>query len=264
MKSRDDSLEDKPNYRDMAKTTGPWARQDGLFASLKASPLFGGLPDPTLRDLLGAFRHETWPARSPAMTTAQAAERLYLVIDGRMKVCRINPETGREVGLMLLGPGDAFDIVSLLDDKPLVGSAQALDDLEVASVALWRVRGWRDAYPEFNRALYPYLIQQLRSFADLASELALFDTDTRLARLILRHVTTDGSNAVLHPIDDLSHETLASLIGSVRVVVNRHIQELKRDGIISARRGHLEVEDVASLENRCRRPTRCHALPGAA
>jgi CRP-like cAMP-binding protein len=233
---------------------------DALLSALGGSPLFGDLQDRVLRDLLGAFRYETWLARSPAITPAHTAERFYVIVAGRLEVCRINPDTGREVGLMLLGPGDAFDVVSLLDGNPFVGSTQALDDLEVASAPLRRVRAWRDEHPQFDRALSLYLAQQLRLLADLASELALYDTDVRLARLILRYTASDRPEAPLRPIDDLSHETLASLIGSVRVVVNRHIQGLKRDGVISARRGHLAVEDLGSLVRRCRNPAAPRAL----
>jgi CRP-like cAMP-binding protein len=237
------------------------AHSDPLLSALGESPLFCGLPDTALRDLLGAFRHETWRARSPAMTPTHTAERFYVVVAGRLKICRINPDTGREVGLLLLGPGDAFDVLRLLDGEPLAGSTQALDDLEVVSTPLRRVCAWREEHPEFDRALRPYLAQQLRSLADLASELALYDTNVRLARLILRHVAPDRSETAPRPIDDLSHETLASLIGSVRVVVNRHIQELKRDGVISARRGHLAVEDLGSLVRRSRNRSAPCGLP---
>jgi CRP/FNR family transcriptional regulator len=184
------------------------------------------------------------------MTHEHTAERFYVIVAGRLKVCRVNPQTGREVGLLLLGPGDALDIVSLIDGEPLAACTEALDDLEVVSAPLARVREWKAEHRAFDRALHRYLARQIRSLANLASELVLYDTDVRLARLIVRHVARDSDTA-LRPIEHLSHETLASLIGSVRVVVNRHNQDLKRGGIISTRRGQLSVNDLESLVERC-------------
>ncbi|OQX58508.1 MAG: hypothetical protein B5M52_05360, partial [Helicobacteraceae bacterium 4484_230] len=48
-------------------------------------------------------------------------------------------------------------------------------------------------------------------------------------------------------INDLSHEALAQMIGSVRKVVNLNIQELKKEGIIDASRGNLSVKDLQAL-----------------
>ncbi|NOX76349.1 MAG: winged helix-turn-helix domain-containing protein [Gammaproteobacteria bacterium] len=72
------------------------------------------------------------------------------------------------------------------------------------------------------------------SLAGRASDLALHNTETRLARLI----------------NDLSHESLAEMIGSVRVVVNRQLQHWKQEGIVDAHRGHLEVEALQELMRR--------------
>jgi len=41
------------------------------------------------------------------------------------------------------------------------------------------------------------------------------------------------------------------MIGTVRVVANRKIQNLKRRGIIDAHRGHLVVKDLDALIKQC-------------
>jgi len=44
---------------------------------------------------------------------------------------------------------------------------------------------------------------------------------------------------------------MARMIGSVRVVVNRHIQEFKRIGLISTSPGQLVVQDLRRLREYC-------------
>jgi len=80
-----------------------------------------------------------------------------------------------------------------------------------------------------NRTLLPYLGKQIRDLEELASDLSLHDTATRLAKLILRHLDHESQQQQeLKLINDLSNEELASMIGSVRVVVNRHLIKLKK------------------------------------
>ena len=85
------------------------------FNVLHKSPLFADLDAPTVENMLLAFHRETWKKHAPAMSSAQTLEHFYLVIDGRLKISRINPDTGRELTIFLLGPGDVFDIICLLD-----------------------------------------------------------------------------------------------------------------------------------------------------
>ena len=214
---------------------------------LKQSPLFGNLGEALIQDMLLSFRMETWKRGAIVMDQDKTDQSFYVLISGRVKVTRINPDTGRDFTLVLLGPGDGFDVVSLLDGKRHNISVVPLDDIEVVSSPIGTIHDWIERHPEFNKAFLPYLGKQLRQISNLASDLALHDTETRLAKLFLQHTTQSNPHPRLKLIHDLSNEELASMIGSVRVVVNRHLQELKREGIITLRRGHLEVRELHAL-----------------
>ncbi|GMT46590.1 MAG: Crp/Fnr family transcriptional regulator [bacterium] len=215
--------------------------------ALKESALFGNLAKPVIQDMLLSFRMETWQKGATIMEPEETVRRFYVLISGRVKVTRTNPETGREFILFLLGSGDGFDVVSLLDGRKHNITVVAMDDLEVLSSPIDTIHDWIERHPEFNKAFLPYLGQQLRQISDLASDLALHDTETRLTKLFLQHTTQSNPHPRLKLICDFSHEELASMIGSVRTVVNRHLQELKKEGIITARRGHLEVNELHAL-----------------
>ena len=75
------------------------------FNALRRSPLFSNLDERTLQGMLLQFRRETWMKNSPAMDSSRTIDRFYVIISGRMKVCRMNPDTGRELTIFLLGPG---------------------------------------------------------------------------------------------------------------------------------------------------------------
>jgi len=205
-----------------------------------------------LDDMLSLFRRDTW--RKGAQLNAEMFQaRFYLLIDGRVEVTRVNPETGRCITLSLLGPGDGIDVVTLLNNDPHDVQPIAMDDVMLISVPIKDARDWIDKHPEFNRNFLPYLGEQMRKLEDLSTDLALHDTMTRLARLILRHIAPHHPHSVnnkytLKLIHDLHDESLARMVGSVRQVVNRHLQHWRKQGILHKQNFHTEVRELEALQ----------------
>jgi len=77
-------------------------------------------------------------------------------------------------------------------------------------------------------------------------DLSFYNTSERLIKLISKNINHNNPNK-LSLIHNLSHEVIASLIGTVRKVLNRHIQQLKDDGIITVKRKNIEIRDTQKL-----------------
>ncbi len=214
---------------------------------LKQSELFGGLEDTVIRDMLLMFRRETWLKKSIVMEPEQTIKQFFVIISGRVKVERVNPNTGKEFTLFLMGPGDGFDVLPLLDGRQHNVSIVAMDDLEVLSATFDTMHDWIEKHPCFNSTFLPYIGKQIRQISNLASDMALHDTGTRLMKLFLQHTVQDTPPPHLKLINDFSNEELAGMIGSVRVVVNRYLQKLKKEDIVISRRGMLEIKDLHAL-----------------
>ena len=218
---------------------------------LEKSPLFGGLPKQSLDRMMQEFAWKTWPGRLH-LPAEQHELYFHIIISGRIEVSRNHPDTGRSVTMWLLGPGDGFDIITLLDGKYHDAIFVTLDNVETLVAPVDTVRQWLLNHPDFNRSFLPYLGRQMRYLENLSTDLVLHDTITRLARLILHYVDRDHlfDNQSHYPvalINDLSHDALARMIGSVRSVVNRHMQQLKKDGAVQFHRGFIAVKDLEML-----------------
>jgi len=229
---------------------------------LKQSDLFTGLNDAQLQAMLNIYRHETW-SKGAHLPPQLSNELFTVIIAGRVELTRVNPETGRVVTLYTLGAGDAFDVITLLDGKEHDLHPVALESLEFLTAPIDRIRRWIETAPEFNRAFLPYLGEKVRRLENLSSDLALYETVTRLAKLILQQATPiapliapiiakDGSKS-LPLINTLSDDAMARMIGSVRVVVNRHLQDFIQMGLITTSRGELVVRDLEKLREYCER-----------
>jgi len=213
--------------------------------------LFAGLDEAVLDDMLSLFRRDTW-RRGAQLDAELFKDRFYIIIEGRLEICRVNPDSGKSISLALLGPGDGIDVVTLLNNEPHEMQPMTIDDVSLISVPIKDARDWIDRHPEFNRNFLPYLGEQMRRLEDLSTDLALYDTMTRLARLILRHLIPHSKSSInqaysLDLINDLHDESLARMVGSVRQVVNRHLQHWRKQGILHKKNFKTEVTELEAL-----------------
>ena len=223
-----------------------------LRRSLASSPLFKGLDDALLDAIVMAGQQVSWSKKHEA-DAAYFTEHFLVIVQGRLEAGRLDPNTNKPFTLFVLGPGDGYDIVPLLDGRLHDNRAVALDDMLLLSLPVNRVRQWLADYPQMNSNFLHYAVSCLRHMENLATDLALHDTLKRLANLILRHVDplhdTGTCPYPVHLIHDLKHEKLARMIGSVRQVVNQHLQKLKQSGALEHNARNLFVRDLELLKS---------------
>jgi CRP-like cAMP-binding protein len=217
---------------------------------LQNSPLFAQLDDVLLDDMMERFQVQSWPAKR-AVPLETISENFHVIVSGRARIEQIESKSGRTVTIFLLAPGDVFDILQLLTNIPCEGIITAIDRLELLTISTREVRRWIGSHPEFNISFLPYLGRQIRTLVQFGGDLALHDTETRLAHLVMRHIDYDDDGQFhIRLINDLPHEVLASMIGSVRAVVNRQLQNWRRRGLISLEHGHIHIEKLDRLLQR--------------
>ena len=212
------------------------------------------IPHDQLDIMLQGFRRETW--EKGVRIEIDTLERFVVVTRGRIELIRTDYSSGRDLTIFLLHPGDAFDVITLLDGEPHDLTPIALDQVDLLSIPLDSAREWLRTHPEFNQQFLPYLGHQMRALENLATDLAFHDTVTRLGRLLTQHLLPNQqpltkTSQSFELLNNLTHETLARMIGSVRVVVSRHIQHWKHNGTVSTGRKHLTIRNLQGLLNGC-------------
>lgn len=184
------------------------------------------------------------------LNSADTKNYFYFVMSGKIKIYQIDFETSREQTLYLLSRGDMFDVVSLLDGQPNQYISEVLEDADVIQIPLVDVKKMVLDDPEFRQYFYAYLAQQLRSMENLAVSLSFYDVYHRVLQLFARFTETRDGKPRLKVIDNLKHEEIASMVGSVRKVVNRSLQKLKSDGIIELSRKNIHIKNFQKLLDR--------------
>jgi CRP-like cAMP-binding protein len=174
----------------------------------------------------------------------------YFIIRGKIKISQINLEDGKEQTLYMLSSDDMFDVASLLDGKEREAVIEVIEEAEVLEIPRESVRELLAKEPAFQKLFFPYIAKQLRSMEDLAVDLSLYSVYQRLIRLFIRNLEQNSIKPRLKIINNLSHEEIASMVGSVRKVVNRALQQLKKEGVINLSRKKIELNSIQKLLNK--------------
>ncbi len=221
--------------------------------TLHACELFKELTREELGSILGDCRLRHFH-KGAVIDNDDGVEYFNIVLDGGVKLMHTDPTTGRSIVLFLLGRGDVFDVLSLLDGDAHHCDPVSVDDLKLLRAPMVKARQWLEEYPALNAKFLPYIGHQMRHLEEFAETVVFDDTATRLAKLILRHADTQAPTEEGHYpvrlINSLSHELLAEMIGSVRSVVTTQLQKLKKEELILHRRGYLAVKKLEELKMR--------------
>jgi len=181
------------------------------------------------------------------LSSVDTENYFYFVISGKIKIYQIDLATAKTLTLYMLSHGDMFDVVSLLDGRPNDYVSEVLEETHLIQLPLADVQQLILDDSKFRQYFYSYLAQQLKSMEDLAVSLSFYDVYQRVIQLFARFSEVKEGKAVLRVIDNVSHEEIAAMVGSVRKVVNRTLQKLKQDGIIEVSRKKIHIQDFKRL-----------------
>ena len=204
-----------------------------LPAFFRKFPLFADLDDRELGAIAAVAKSRRYAKDDVIFYADESGDIFCLIRDGQVKVTMISPE-GKEIILKLLGPGDFFGEMALLDDEPRSATVVATEPLEI--VTIWRNDFLQILQENFTltRKLLAELSRRLRSASSRIESLATMDVYGRLARFFLDlardqgKVLDNGYVAVTRP----THQAMANMIGTSRETVSRLIHDLMRQNLL--------------------------------
>lgn len=128
-----------------------------LMDRLRAVPLFEGLSDRELKDVLARTREVEHAAGDEIMEEGRGGVGFHLILDGEATVVL------RGGGTRTLAPGDYFGEISLIDGKPRSATVRADAPVRTLSLAAWNFEPLLDEHPTMARKLLLGLCGHIRA-----------------------------------------------------------------------------------------------------
>jgi CRP/FNR family cyclic AMP-dependent transcriptional regulator len=213
-------------------------------AVLKSVPLFASFPDDQLHALATLVTRRSAPRSSLIMAAGDATESLYVVISGRLKVM-MGDADGKEVILSLIGPGEFFGEMGLIDDSPRSASVIAIEPCELLSLSRRDFKKCMAENFEMTMAVMKGLVRRLREADRKIGSLALLDVYGRVARLLID--MSENVNGQRIVTKRLPKQDIAKMIGASREMVSRVMKDLQMGGYIEMRGSTIVVRDTIML-----------------
>ncbi|HVR37814.1 MAG TPA: Crp/Fnr family transcriptional regulator [Thermoanaerobaculia bacterium] len=204
--------------------------QTALFRKF---PLFADLDERELSSIAAVAKSRRYAKDDVIFHADESGDIFCLIREGQVKVTMISPE-GKEIILSLLGPGDFFGEMALLDDEPRSATVVATEPLDL--VTIWRsdfLQILSENFPITKKVLAE-ISRRLRNASNRIESLATMDVYGRLARFFLDlakesgKVLDNGYVAVQRP----THQAIANMIGTSRETVSRLIHDLMRQNLL--------------------------------
>ena len=216
---------------------------------LKRSVIFRGLETQKIREQFLPAMKLLCFRKQPEDQKFLTRDYFYIIISGMVHGFLTDRKRERRVSVFVLREGDGFDVLNLLGGhENMVSYACLQREVKCLAVPLPLMKAWARQEPEIAKALLAYMGHLLVVLEELVFDLSVSDTATRLVKLLLKYARTplekNHGTPVLH---HLTHEELASLIGSVRVVVSRQVQKLKKMSLIEVEKGRIIIRDLKAL-----------------
>ena len=218
---------------------------------VRGNPIFAGLPARDLAALAAAARDVTYRARDYVFQEGEPAVWFCLVKRGHVKIVR-HAKSGKDVVLELLGPGEAFGGVAVIERRPYPASAQATETSVVTRIPHDLICALAERHPSIVREMALLIGQRLRAAHESVTSLASDPVEARLAAALLRIAEREGvrtSDRLTLPFQ-LTRQSLADMTGTTVETAIRVLRRWQREGLLEDEDGHVVLADVEGLRER--------------
>jgi CRP/FNR family transcriptional regulator len=216
--------------------------------ALRLCGLFGAADDAAIDTLVHVLRVRRFRRGETVFHQGDPGDALFVVSTGSVKVVLPSDEGAEPAIVAILGPGEFFGELAILDGAPHSATIVAVEATETLVLRRDAFLALIDSDPELRRALLASLAGEIRRLTGHVEDLHFLDLPGRLASRILRlaahqPVTADGVR-IAWPY---TQSELAGMIGGSRQSVNRLLADLTDQGLVRLERDHLVVADVERL-----------------
>jgi CRP-like cAMP-binding protein len=208
-----------------------------IAALLSANPFFAGFAPDTLDRIAAICRQQHLAARTVLFLKGDPSDGLYAIRRGLIRIGTTD-DLGQQMTMNVLGGGDVFGEIALLDGRSRTADAVAIEDTEMFFLPRGDFLHLLSSEPALALQVIELLCGRLRDVIERMEETTFLPAEARLARRILMLAADYGT------VVRASQEELASLAGVTRETVNRQLQTWKRAGVLALGRGHLVIHDI--------------------
>ncbi len=197
---------------------------------IKAIPLFNGLEDADRQRIAELMVSKKYKKNNLIIFEDDLGSNLFFIKSGRVKISGISDE-GDEAIFSILGEGEFFGELSLIDGLPRSATVTSIDDIELWVLHRGDFLELLERYPQVAITLLKELARRIRKSDMQIKSLSLKDARGRVASALIR-LAEDigemrGGKVVINELP--LQRDLANIAGTSRETISRVIKKLEEE-----------------------------------
>ena len=215
---------------------------------LKNCDLFERLSPEDIARIESRSKSRTFKRGSLIYLPTDTSNSLLLLTSGRVKIYHITSE-GKQAVLALIDPGEVFGELSVFEGGRRDDFAEAMEACTLVMIPDDEVQRLMTSYPEVSISITRLMGLRRKRIEKRLKSLLFRSNRERLVHLLVElvekygRVTPDGIQIGIK----LSHQELASIIGSTRETVTVILGELQDEDAVIVRRRQIILKHLDRL-----------------
>lgn len=214
------------------------------YASLAEIALFASLSESELQALAQRAVERRFGSGEMLFWEGEPCAGIFLIVQGSVKIFKTSAG-GREMMLALEPAPTTVAELPLFDGGPYPASVRAVEPVVSLFLNKNDFQQLCRQYPDVALKVLAVVGHRLRHLVGVVEAMTFGSVTARLARLILDSAKVAGADDFDLP---LTHQELASRLGTVREVVSRNLARFRAEGLVRIQGHQIRIQDRAGLE----------------
>ena len=228
------------------KKVAPRPVASSKLAVLRKHPIFSDL-DPAALDQLSRYaKHTTLKRGTTIVSKGDPGNSLIAVISGTVKISVSSPD-GRSAILNLIGPGEIFGEVAVLDGLARTADAIANTNCEIFVIDRREFIPFVQSQPALAMKFIELLCTRLRWTSDQVEQVILQDLPGRLASALIRltekHKLAPGGRTIA-----ITQQEISEMVGMTRESINKQLRVWAARNWVRLEHGAIVVLNAEPLQ----------------
>jgi len=227
--------------------TGGGARRmvSSKLSVLRKHPIFCDLEPEALDQLCRYAKHITLKRGASIFCKGDPGNSLFAVISGTVKISISSPD-GRNAILNLIGPGEIFGDIAVLDGAPRSADATANTNCEFFVIDRREFLPFVRSQPALSMKFIELLCARLRWTSEQVEQIILQNLPGRLASALIG-LTEKRKLEPANQTIAITQQEISEMVGMTRESINKQLRAWAARKWVRLEHGAIVVLDVGSL-----------------
>src|ERR1700730_5435219 len=224
----------------------PQGASSDKFLVLRQHPIFRDLNPAALNQLYRYCKTRVIKRGATVFSKGDPGNSLFAVVGGTVRI-GVSSAEGREAVFNIIGPGEIFGEIALLDGRERTADAVATMECELLVIDRREFLPFVQNQPALAMKLIELLCTRLRWISEHVEQVVLPSLPGRLAKALVRFAEKDGPMSAKEKLT-MTQLELSQMVGMSRESINKQLRAWATRKLVRLERGGVVILNKEALE----------------